>query len=128
MANSGLSTKKRAAIRELLKGANYPEAAAAAGVHANTIGIWMKDPAFLEALHLAESEALSAVSRSLVNLADKAATALESTLDNAGAKETVKLRAADIILARLLQVRELADLEERVRRLEEMQICEQNIA
>jgi hypothetical protein len=121
MANSGITAKQKAAIRALLAGASYPEAAAAAKVHENTIGQWMKNPLFLAALHQAESEAMQAVSRELVNLAGKATGTLEGVLDDTEARDSSKIRAADVVLGRLLQIKELAELEERIIKLEEAQ-------
>ncbi len=121
VANSGISTKQKAAIRALLTGASYAEAAAAAKVHENTIGLWMHDSTFQAALHKAESEAMSAISLSLVTLANKAATTLESVLDSLTARDSSKVRAADVVLGRLLEIRQFADLEERITKLEEAQ-------
>lgn len=120
MANRGLSAKQKAAIRALLTGASYPEAAQAAKVHENTVGQWMKTPAFTTALHQAEGEAMQAVSRSLVAIADKAAGTLENVLDDDLARDSSKIRAADVVLGRLMQIKELAELEERIRKLEEV--------
>jgi hypothetical protein len=121
MANSGLSTKQKAAIRALLTGASYPDAAAAAKVHENTIGQWMKEPLFMAGLREAESVAMAAVSRSLVSIADKAAGTLETVLDSDHARDSSRIRAADVVLGRLLEIRSMAELEERIRKLEEAQ-------
>jgi hypothetical protein len=121
MANKGISTKQKAAIRALLTGASYPEAAMAAKVHPNTIGEWMKDAQFLATLKQAELEAMATVSRSLVSIADKAAGVLEGVLDNKLARDSSKIRAADVTLGRLLEIRSMAELEERIKKLEEAQ-------
>lgn len=118
MANSGLSTKQKCAIRALLSGASYVDAAKAAGVHENTIGQWMQDDRFLSALHQAESAATMAVSRSLVSIADEAGRVLKNVLTNPQARDSSKVRAADIVLGRLIQIKEMAELEERISRLE----------
>jgi hypothetical protein len=121
MANSGISSKQKCAIRALLTGGSYPDAARAAQVHENTIGQWMKDDRFLEALRAAESAAMSAVSRSLVSIADSAADVLKDVLSDPDARDSSKIRAADTVLGRLIQIKEMAELEDRIRRLEEMQ-------
>jgi hypothetical protein len=126
MANRDISTKQKAAIRALLTGASYPEAAAAAKVHPNTIGEWMKDAAFLEALHQAESDAMKAVSRSLVSIADKAAGVLAGILDDPAARDSSKVRAADVVLGRLLEIRGMAELEARIQKLEEVRYESEN--
>ena len=121
MAKGDISTKQKAAIRALLTGASYPEAAAAAHVHENTVGQWMKSPEFISALHQAESEAMQIISRSLVSLADRATGTLESVLENSTTRDSSKIRAADVVLGRLLDIRSMAELEERIKKLEEVQ-------
>lgn len=119
MKNRDISTKQKAAIRALLTGASSTDAALAAKVHINTITQWMRDPVFLEALHREEGNAMKAISRSLVGIADQAAGVLKSVLADPLTRYTTRLRAADIALGRLIQIRELSELEERIRRLEE---------
>lgn len=121
MAKSGISTKQKAAIRALLTGASYSEAAAAARVHENTISQWMRNEAFIAGLRQAESEAMLAVSRSLVAISDSAAVVLKFILDDEKARDSSKIRAADVVLGRLIQIKEIAELEERIRKLEEAQ-------
>jgi hypothetical protein len=119
--NDELTTKQKAAIAALIAGSSYGEAATAASVHSNQITRWMREPAFLAALRAAEGEKLQAVTRSLVTLADKAADALKGVLDDSTARSSSKIRAADVILSHLINLRELVDLEERIRKLEDMQ-------
>lgn len=120
VTKSELSSKQRAAIRALITGANQNQAAAAAKCHYNRLTEWKRDPVFVAALHEAESEALESVSRGLLSLAEKARATLEGVLDDPIAKTSSQLRAADITLARLLQVRELATLESRLAILEKI--------
>jgi hypothetical protein len=119
MANSELTTKQRAGLAALLAGATYTDAAKAAAVHPNRLTAWMKEPAFVAALRQAEGEKLQGVTRSLLALANKAAGAIESVLDDSEALDSSRIRAADVVLGRLLQIKELAELEERIRKLEE---------
>ncbi len=109
--------KKRAAIEALLTGDTLGRAAEKAGVHRNTITDWLREPDFMAELQAAEGEALGVLSRSLVSLAEKATKTLEEVLDG-GETDGARLRAADIVLGRLLQVRELVDLEKRIEELE----------
>ncbi len=74
--------------------------------------------AFTTALHAAEADALAAVSRRLVRLADTAATTLEAAMHDEAAPIATRVRAADAVLSRLLQLRELVVLESRVAELE----------
>lgn len=117
MAKYELSTKKKAAIRALVAGGNHTKAAAEARIHANTLSLWLKDPVFLKALHQAEAQTLEGISRGLLGLADQARTRLQAILENPSS-QTVELRAIDVILTRLLQLRELCSLEARLSRLE----------
>ncbi len=121
MANCGISTKQKIAIRSLLSGANYSEAARAARVHENTVGMWMKDSNFIAALKSAESESMQAISRTLVSIADNASQVLRDVMDNPKARDSSKIRAADVVLGRLLEIRSMAELEERIKKLEDSQ-------
>jgi len=78
----------------------------------------MQVSVFTTALHAAEADALAAVSRRLVRLADTAATTLEAAMHDEATPVATRVRAADAVLSRLLQLRELVSLEERVRELE----------
>lgn len=118
MTNRDISAKQKAAIRALLTGATFTDAAQAAKVHPNALTGWMRDPDFLAALHQAEADALAAVSRELVTLASKAASTLDRVLDDPQARDSSKVRAADVVLGRILQLRELVDIEQRLAALE----------
>jgi hypothetical protein len=113
-----LTPRQRKAIEILLTSGNIREAAQAAKVSRETIYKWMKAQAFREALKEGSREALERLSRSLMSLGDKAVKALEDALDDPEAKSAAKVRPADVILGRLLQLKELADLEERISALE----------
>ena len=78
----------------------------------------MRDPDFRAALHEAEAVALAEVSRGLVALASAAIGTVAATLTDPETSPAVRLRAADVTLGRLLQVRELVSLEERLTELE----------
>lgn len=120
MANDGLSTKQRAAIRALLSGASYTDAAKAAGVHENTVSMWMKDTNFYKALRAAENAATIAISRQLITIADKAAETLKSVLESPTARDSSKVRAADVVLGRLIELQNISEIMERLNRLEEL--------
>ena len=119
MGNSGISTKQKVAVRSLLSGATYIEAAKAANVHENTIALWMKDPKFKGALKEAENDAMAVICRSLLGLTEKATAALDAVLENPKARDSSRLRAADIALGRMVQIRELSELQDRIKALEE---------
>lgn len=109
------------AIRALLTDGDVTAAAQAAGVSRKTIYAWLKDnEAFKAALDRAEAAALKALERDLVRLGKAATDTLgEAIAGGNGATMATRVRASDIILGRLLQLREIVDLEERVQALEE---------
>ncbi len=112
-----ITARQRKAIRALLEHGDVASAAEAAGVTRQTLYRWRKQEHFKRALAEAEGEALEGLSRALVRLGEKATETLEQAMDGAE-KESTKVRAADIVLSRLLQLRELVELEERVSELE----------
>lgn len=64
--------------------------------------------------------ALESLSRSLVSMGATAGATIRDTMTSENSPPTLRLRAADIVLARLLQLRELVDLEVRLSRVEEL--------
>jgi len=116
--NRTLSAKQRRAVAALLTEPDTTAAAKAAGVSRDTLYRWLAEPAFQAALRDAEAGAIAAVSRALVRLAERAAATLDGAMTDPAAASSTKVRAADIVLARLLQVRELVALESRVAELE----------
>ncbi len=116
--NRTLSAKQRRAIAALLTEPDMTAVAKAAGVSRDTLYRWLAVPAFQAAVRDAEASAIAAVSRSLVRLAERAAATLDGAMTDPAAASSTKVRAADIVLARLLQVRELVTLEMRVAELE----------
>lgn len=113
-----LTPGQRRAIEALLTSGNVTAAALAAGVVRGTLYRWMADESFIAELRQAEAEALAGLSRSLAGLGDSAAAALRDALGS-HQKITVRLRASEIVIANLLRLRELVDIEERLRRLED---------
>lgn len=113
-----LTPKQYKAIESLLTSGNASEAAIAAGVSRDTLYRWLKDDTFKKALIEAEGEALASLSRALVAMGEDAAATLRAAMADKAAPTGPKLRAADIVLGRLLQLRELVDLEERLSELE----------
>jgi hypothetical protein len=86
----------------------------------------MKDDRFLSALHQAESAATNAVSRSLVSIADEAGRVLKNVLTDPQARDSSKVRAADVVLGRLIEIKKMAEFETRLSRLEELKNDDQN--
>ncbi len=113
-----LTIRQKKAIAALTTTADVTGAAEAAGISRDTIYRWLKIPEFQAALDEATSKALVELSRQLVTLGAAAVQTIDGLLDETNAPPGTRLRAADIVLGRLLQVRELVALESRVAELE----------
>ena len=113
-----VTPKKRKAVEALLTKADIKKAAEAAGVSRKTLYRWLKDADFLAALAEAEAEALATLSRTLVALGDQAVAVLRDAMRDSTAPINARLRAADMVLSRLLQLRELVNLDRRLSNLE----------
>lgn len=113
-----LTPRQRRAIEALLTSGNVSEAARIAKVSRETLYRWMKQPDFCLTLREGTQDSLENLSRSLVALSEKAIRILQSILDDDYCAQSLQIRAADHVLGRLLQMRELVDLEGRVSQLE----------
>jgi hypothetical protein len=116
--SSPLSAKQQRAIAALLTKPTIEEAAKAAGVSRATLYRWLAERAFQTALTDAERRLLETTSRGLIALSTKALAVTEAVLDDQSVPASTRLRAADVTLNRLLQLRELVSLEERIAALE----------
>jgi hypothetical protein len=117
--NQTLSPKQRKALEGLLQTGEVAHSASVAGVTRDTIYRWMKQPAFASAVREAEADAIDEVSRVLIRLSRSAVGTLAQAMAERDAPIGPRIRAADITLNRLLQVRELAVLEDRLTALEQ---------
>lgn len=113
----GLTAKQARAIEALLTTNTISAAAEVAGVSRRTLTAWLADAQFCAFLRSATDDALAATLRRLTAIGAKAVDQLESLLVD-GTKEEIRLRAASIVLGRLLQVRDRG-LEDRIVALEE---------
>lgn len=118
MATNDSLTGKRLAFVQALATVTTEQAAKAAGISERTAYRWIKDPQIITALNEAAAQTMQALSRRLIALGEKAAQVIDETLDNADASEGVRLRAAALALDKILQIRELVDLEQRLTALE----------
>jgi transposase-like protein len=119
LTHQGLTPKQRKAVAALLSTGEVKAAAVEAGVSRETLHRWLKQPAFLAAVRSAEADALDELSRLLVRLGRTSVATLAKAMGDAGTPPATKVRAADAALGRLLQLRELAQLEARVQALEQ---------
>lgn len=119
MAENGrLTPKRQAFVRALLTERDTRAAAAAAGIAERTAYRWVQDPDIQAAVTGAEGEALEAVTRGLLRLAGEAVATLGDAMEAEDASASARIRAADIVLGRLLQLREALTFEERLSALE----------
>jgi hypothetical protein len=114
-----LTPKQRRAVEALLATGEVKAAAAQVNVGRTTLYRWLKEPEFLAAVRQAEAEALDELSRLLVRLGRTAVATIAKAMSDPGTPPSTKVRAADAALGRLLQLRELAQLEARVQALEQ---------
>ncbi len=113
-----LSPKQRKAVAALLATGEVGAAAREANINRVTLYRWLKDPTFLAAVREAEAGALDELSRLLVRLGRTAVATVAKAMSDPGTPVATRVRAADVALGRLLQLRELAQLEARVQALE----------
>lgn len=115
-----LTRKQVTAVDALLASGEVGVAAKEAGVDRKTVQRWLKQPAFAQAVRDAEARALDDLSRLLVRMGRTAAATLAKAMSDATVPPATRVRAADVALSRLLQLRELATLEARVAELERL--------
>jgi hypothetical protein len=113
-----LTPKQAKAVEALMANGEVAAAAKEVGVSRSTLHRWLGEPAFMEAVRAAESRALDDLSRLLVRLGRTALATLAKAMNDPAAPYATRVTAANASLSRLLQLRELATLEARVRALE----------
>jgi transposase len=115
-----MTPKQIMALEVMLSGGTVQTAAQAADVSRATVYRWLNSQDFSAKLQEAESEALSRLSRRLIELGNQATSALSDALEKS-TQINYRLRAAAITLSRLLAIRDLHDLDVRIAKLEEIQ-------
>ncbi len=113
-----LTSRQQQAIQAILATGDVTITAQSVGVNRATLYRWMKQPAFVQAVHAAEADAVEDLSRMLVRLGRTAVATLARAMTDPSTPAATKVRAADATLSRSLQLRELATLEQRVSALE----------
>lgn len=123
MNTNQLTPKQLKAIEVLVTSGNVTEAAAAAGVSRETIYTWMRtDKAFQAEKDATSSTYIGELSSRLNTLAQLAVSTLQEILSNPDAQVNARIRAADIVLGRQIQLYEMADIARRITRLENIKI------
>ena len=113
-----LTGRQQQAIAAIVATGDVTIAAQSVGVNRATLYRWMKQPPFVQAVHAAEADAVEDLSRMLVRLGRTAVATLAKAMSDPATPAATKVRAADATLSKLLQLRELATLEQRVAALE----------
>lgn len=113
-----LTSRQKLAIEAIVATGDVTIAAQSVGVNRATLYRWMKQPRFVQAVHAAEADAVEDLSRMLVRLGRTAVATLAKAMSDPATPPATKVRAADATLTKLLQLRELATLEQRVATLE----------
>ena len=113
-----LTPKQQRFLTALMAERTVEAAADKAKVGRSTAYTWLKDPAFQQALKAVELSAIEEAARALVGLTTKAIDTLAAVLDDLSVAPSTRVRTADAILGRLLQLRELTSIEARISALE----------
>ena len=111
-----LTPKQRKAVEVLVATGNIAEAAREASVKRSTVYRWREQENFQRALREAETEAIRALARRMGAMAEQATKALSDALTDENIR--IRLKAADVYFSRLIQLRQFALLEDRIRDLE----------
>jgi hypothetical protein len=115
-----LSAKQQKAIAALMTCRTARAAAKQAQIGERELYRWLQDAAFQAELKRAGQEAIDAAIRRLATLTGTAIDTLQWQMNAKNTTPSVKVRAADIVLARLLNLKELSDLEARITHLEKI--------
>jgi hypothetical protein len=110
--------KMEEAVAALLTQRNIEEAAKSAGISARTLMRWLKLPEFQKAYREARRAAYSQAVARLQQGAAAAATTLLKVMVDQGTPASVKVRAAECIMAHSSKAIEIEDIEARVTDLE----------
>jgi len=110
--------KKEQAIAALLVHRSIEEAARAAGIGANTLLRWMKEPEFDEAYRRARRDAFGQGTARLQQAAGAAVSSVLKIMVDQHTPASTKLRAADLVLSHGAKAIEIEDIEARVGELE----------
>lgn len=113
-----LTPRQKIAVQSLAAGQSVTQTAVSTGVSRESVYRWLDNPTFTRAIDEAQDDAIATISRRLTVLGVDALNVLRDVLADPHTPAGAKIRAADIVLAKLLTVREIVDIERRLTALE----------
>jgi transposase-like protein len=118
-SKSKLSPRQRIAAAALIAAPSVAQAASAANVTERTLYRWLELPEFRALVSQLESRIINSTVHSLVNIQQEAID-IVSDLSRHSDNDSVKLRAAKVLLDTLLKLRVQQTFEERLADLEQL--------
>lgn len=112
-----VTAQQRQAISYLITGHSITDTAQKLNLSRKTISSWVNSPAFQAELRQAESELMAELNRQLLGVGKQAVDTLAGVLDSPES-QALAIRAADSVLGKLLAIRQLTELEQRLAALE----------
>lgn len=119
MSSDELSHNQETFIAALLTLPTITAAAKAAGVSDKTAHVWLKQPHVKEAYKAARKEAFELALNALMDVVEEAIGTLRDIMRNTEATEMSRVRAAQILLEKAIEVHKNEELEARIQDLEE---------
>jgi|SRR5262252_6163782 len=122
MQTGGHGSKRRRyedAIAALLQTVSVYDAARQIGLSQTTLLKWMREPVFIAAYADARKQIVDAAIARVQRLCAKAATKLEETLDDPDTTPAIRIQACKLTFDMSLKALELAEITERLQRIEE---------
>ena len=113
-----MTPKERKVIAALLAGGNVARAAQISKVSERTIHRMLERAEFRATLNEQTDKAIEAAARMLADASGAAVLTLREISTNRAATDGARVRASDAILAHMLRVRELHEIERRLSELE----------
>lgn len=122
--DKNLTPKQVRAIEAMMTESTIRGAAKTAGIGHVTLYRWLEEPAFADALRDARSRAFERTMSALAVAAEKAVEVLREFLDkeesSAKPGASVRIRAVRVALDSMLRARDLVEVEERLKKVEEV--------
>lgn len=114
-----LNRKQEAAIAALLTASTIAEAAAAVGVHEQTVWRWMQLPDFKEAYRDAKRKAVDQAISRLQQVSGEAVETLRTVMKDSDAPPSSRVSAAKAVIDVALKAVEMDEMAARIEALEE---------